>query len=113
MKNAIQIDLDYAEAYYYLGLTELKDGNPRPAYGALSKAVELDPGLMEAQLELGKLFNAARAPEQALEKADLILGKDPQNIDALILKSAVLLRLEKGGKVNAACGQLRVQHIKK
>lgn len=96
LKNAIQIDLEYAEAYYYLGLTELKSGNPRQAYGALAKAVELNPALMDAQLELGKLFNAARAPEQALQKADLVLAKDPDNTDALILKSAVLLRLDKG-----------------
>lgn len=45
--------------------------------------------------------------------------KRPKEIDILnfrdILEKAgvtVMLRLEKGGKVNAACGQLRVQHMK-
>ena len=45
--------------------------------------------------------------------------KRPKEIDIFnfrdILEKAgvtVMLRLEKGGKVNAACGQLRVQHIK-
>lgn len=46
--------------------------------------------------------------------------KRPKEIDILnfrdILEKAgvtVMLRLEKGGKVNAACGQLRAKHIKK
>jgi len=94
-KNAIQIDLKYAEAYYYLGLTGLKEGLPRKAYGALSKAVKLDPGMLAAQLELGKLFLAARDSEHALEKADVVLGSDPENTEAILLKSAALLRLEK------------------
>ncbi|MCB2184570.1 MAG: tetratricopeptide repeat protein [Desulfobulbaceae bacterium] len=101
LKNAIQIDLKYAEAYYYLGLTELKDGNPRKAYGALSKAVELNPDLLDAQQELGKLFLAGRAPDKALEKADLILAGQPENTDVLLLKSAALIRLEKQKEAEA------------
>ena len=45
--------------------------------------------------------------------------KRPKEIDILnfrdILEEAgvtVMLRLEKGGKVNAACGQLRAKHMK-
>ncbi len=46
--------------------------------------------------------------------------KRPKEIDIFNFRDilekvgvTVMLRLEKGGKVNAACGQLRVQHIKK
>ncbi|MEA2083332.1 MAG: tetratricopeptide repeat protein [Thermodesulfobacteriota bacterium] len=94
-KNAIQIDLKYAEAYYYLGLTELKERVPQKAFGALSKAVKLDHGLLGAQLELGKLLLGAGDSEHALEKADVVLGNDPENNEALLLKSAALLRFEK------------------
>lgn len=95
LKNAIQIDVNYAEAYHYLGLTELKAGNPRKAYGALSKAVELNPDLLDSQLELAKIFLAARAPDRALEKAEFVLSKEPANEMALLLKAAAWSRMDK------------------
>ena len=42
-QNALQIDPKFAAAYLWMGKTELKLKNPRGAYGALNKAVELRP----------------------------------------------------------------------
>ena len=42
-KNAAQIDPKYSDAYYMLGLTALKQGSLREAYGNLSKAVDSTP----------------------------------------------------------------------
>ncbi len=98
LKNAIQIDLKYAEAYYYLGLVELKDGKPRQAFGAMRKAAELQPDLLEAQLELGRLFLAARALEQAQEKATLLLNEDPDNQEAQLLQALIYFRRQNFAK---------------
>ncbi len=101
-KNAIQIDLDYAEAYYMLGMTELKQGNFRPAYGALMKAVELKPDLDEARLELGRLLLGGKALDRAAEAADLLLSHNPTNPDFRQFKASVLLaanKLEEAEKI--------------
>ena len=55
-KNAIQIDPKFADGYFMLGMVELKEGNFKQAYGSLSKAVELSPDNMKAQLHLGRLL---------------------------------------------------------
>ena len=59
-----------------LGMVELKEGNLRQAYGILSKAVELSPDNLEAQLHLGRLLLAGKAPEKAMEKARVLKPGD-------------------------------------
>jgi len=62
-KNAIQIDRKFGEAYYMLGMVELKQGNLKPAYGSFSKAAKLSPDHLNSHLHIGKLFLFAKAPE--------------------------------------------------
>jgi tetratricopeptide (TPR) repeat protein len=88
-KNAVQIDPKFADAYRMLGLLELKDGNFKNAYGDFLKVVELNPADLEAQYQLGKLFLGGGTPDKAMEKADLILKRDGNNIDGILLKGAV------------------------
>ena len=88
-KNAVQIDPKFADAYRMLGLLELKEGNFKNAYGDFLKVAELNPADMEAQYQLGKLFLGSGAPDKAMEKADLILKRDGNNIDGILLKGAV------------------------
>ncbi len=92
LKNAIQIDLKYAQAYYYLGMVELKEGNPRQAFGFIRKATELQPDLLAAHLELGRLFLGAKAFDQAQEKATLLLTSDPTNQDAKLLQASIFFQ---------------------
>jgi tetratricopeptide (TPR) repeat protein len=54
-KNALQLDDKFAEGHLWLGKTELHLKNPRGAFGAFSKAVELNPNLLEGQILLGNL----------------------------------------------------------
>ncbi|MBT8338855.1 MAG: tetratricopeptide repeat protein, partial [Desulfatitalea sp.] len=56
LKNAIQLNLKYAEAYYLLGMVELKDENAQKAFGYFNKAVELDEDQLEARAEAGHLY---------------------------------------------------------
>ena len=53
LKNTVQIDPEFAEAYALLGETYLKDKDFRPAFGYYNKAVELDPQCVEGWVNLG------------------------------------------------------------
>ncbi|HBO69305.1 MAG TPA: hypothetical protein DD658_03825 [Deltaproteobacteria bacterium] len=90
-RNAIQIDPKFADAYHMLGMTEIRRQNLKGAYGAFTKAVELDPGHFKAHNQLGRLFLAVREPDMAMEKAERILTEAPGDEDALLLKGAVLV----------------------
>lgn len=61
-KNAAQIDPKYSDAYYMLGLTALKQGNLREAYGSLSKAVDLAPSNTKARIELAGVLLREERP---------------------------------------------------
>ncbi|MEA2108938.1 MAG: tetratricopeptide repeat protein [Pseudomonadota bacterium] len=90
-KNALQVDQKFARAYQMLGMTYLKQNDFRNAYGTLHKAVELNADLLEAQVNLGKLLMLGRKPDEAMEKAELVLRREPDNQEALNLKAACLL----------------------
>src|SRR3990172_4530152 len=87
-RNAIQVDPTDANTQYKLGLAYLKQNAftyAQPAFIALSKAVELDPNLLDAQVKLGELYFLGRQSKNAAEKATLVLEKDPTHRDALLL----------------------------
>jgi tetratricopeptide (TPR) repeat protein len=92
LKNAIQIDPKFAQGYYHLGLVELSIFEYKNAIAYFNKAIELNPHLWEAQLELGQLYLAGEAIEKALEKAEFILNGNKENTQALQLKAEVLLQ---------------------
>src|SRR6266567_186 len=56
LKNAIQIDPKFADAWYLMGMVELKKGNLRGAFGDFNKTIELDPKNLKAHYEVGKMF---------------------------------------------------------
>lgn len=92
LKNALQIDPKYADAYYMIGLVSLKSGDARAAYGAFKKTVELAPQHWDAHIRIGRFLLSAGQADETLEKAELILKTDPKHEEALILKSAALLQ---------------------
>jgi len=90
-KNALQIDPNFAQGYYMLGMVELHEKNWKRAYGFLSKAVDLDVDLLDAQVALGKILMAAKQKDKAREKADLVLAGNPDHEDALLLLATCLM----------------------
>ena len=90
-KNAVQIDPNFACGHYYLGLTAQEERDFRRAFGYFTKAAELDPNLLEAQVEMGKYLLAAGRRKDAMRKAELALASKPDHQKALLLKSAVLI----------------------
>jgi tetratricopeptide (TPR) repeat protein len=90
-KNAIQIDPKYADAYYMLGMVELRTGNFNGAFTYFRKTAELQPKHLKAQIELGRLLLGSQMIDEAQEKASLVLTEDPKNVDGIILQSAIYL----------------------
>jgi tetratricopeptide (TPR) repeat protein len=91
LKNAIQIDHKFAEAFYMLGMVELKNENIQASFIDFSKASELKPDHIPSQLQLGRMYLAANLPDKALEKAAIVLKLDSHNEEAFFLKSAIYL----------------------
>jgi tetratricopeptide (TPR) repeat protein len=92
--NVTKLDAKDADAQYRLALSLLKVGglpNLQQAYGALSRAVELDKTNQDAQLKLGELYLRSNEPAKARERADVVLVSAPQNTEGLVLRGRSLI----------------------
>lgn len=103
LKNALKIDPQFAAGYSLMGTLQIQDRNFSNAYANFIRAVELDPNELEAQLGLCKLYFLQKTFDKVEEKADIILAKDPNHIEAGVLKSIALM---KGGKTSEALTRL-------
>lgn len=78
-RRALQRDLKYGEAYYRLGLTDIKLLAFGDAAKALRRAVDLQPANVDASMKLAEIFlvassqDAAHAPELRMEARELAL----------------------------------------
>jgi tetratricopeptide (TPR) repeat protein len=90
-RNAITIDPAKAEAYYLAGQAEMKQGKLQEAYAFFMKTVEKQADHIGANIQLGKLLLGAREFAKARERADLVLSKEPENPQALLLQGGILL----------------------
>ena len=54
--------------------------------------VELDPENSDAQLKLSTFYFLGKKFDEAREKVDAILAKEPNNIEALLLSGSLLAR---------------------
>ncbi len=97
-KKAIQRDPKFGEGYYRLGLAELKTGNIRDAYAALSNASTLlrdraDVKVAFADFLLLGYFESKNRPAvlytQLTKLTDELLAKDPNSYDGLRIKGAL------------------------
>src|ERR1700674_1115629 len=64
-RNAIKLDPRFAEAYYQLAQAEMSLELWKPAFAALQKTIELDPQRLDAHLDRGRLFLAAKEYQEA------------------------------------------------
>lgn len=99
-RNAIQKRPNSGEAYYRMGLAQLKQNELVDAYQAFSHAVALDPKNMDAKVQLGGLALAfyERGPghqaefyNQAAKLADQLLAPGGNRAAGLRLKAALAL----------------------
>jgi tetratricopeptide (TPR) repeat protein len=118
-RNALRKDMRFGEAYYRLGLTELRMEQRYwvDALRALRRAVELMPNHTEAKVRLADsllLFYLADARKpanlrQEIEAlADKLLEKDRNSVDGLRVKGYLLLRAD--NNYQEAIARLRRAH---
>src|SRR5271167_3281059 len=91
-RKALQIDHQYAEAYYRLGLTDIKLQAWADAFHSLDQATALDPNNLPAHLKLGEMLLSARRWEDARQQAAAALKLDPNNVNAYVLSGQVEFR---------------------
>lgn len=84
-----KIDPQNAEMFFMAGLIMLEQDKPDPAINNFQSAVEQDPDLIDAWLELGKIF-AQRGNRIALLYFDNALRVDSTNVTAMHEKAYYL-----------------------
>ncbi len=94
-RNALQIDGKNSQAWLMVGQIEEKETNWSQAFGAYSKAVELDPENAPARAKRGLLLLAGNDTAGALVEAEAVLSSNPRDPEALVLRSAINNRLDK------------------
>jgi len=112
-QNSIKRDPNFAEAFYRLGLAQLKIGAGQQAYESLRRAVELAPDRENFRVELGDLVLESyqrdrRKPkvlyDQLADNAKYLLVKNASSFDGLRLTAAVM---SIDGKFDEALIELR------
>jgi len=84
-RRAVQLNSQSAEAYYQLGINELRLQNLREAYRAFTRATELDPKQSSALIELAALKQVARKTDDSRALLQQALEIDSGNIRARVL----------------------------
>ena len=82
--EAKKINDDYAPIYNTLGLIKLRSKDVTGALNDFRKAAALDPGFIEAQLNIAAISLSSRSYKQAEEAFVAVLKKQPNNLDANI-----------------------------
>ena len=75
-RNAVRVDPRFVDAYYQLAQADAAQHAWTAAYASLEKAIELDPNRLDARLDRGRLYLAARQFDKAEDEANLILKQD-------------------------------------
>src|ERR1700747_3011645 len=105
-RNALRLDPRFAEAYYQLAQADLARHDWSAAYEYLEKAIELDPGRLDARLDRGRLFLAAREFDKAEDEANFILKQDSKHVAAYQLLGAALVGEQKPDTALAALSRV-------
>ena len=93
--NAIKQAPASSVAYRKLGLAHLAAGDAGAAYRSFTKAVDLDPADNEPRLEAARLLLRANMNDLAQVRAEQVLEREPDNLDAQIIAARALARLRR------------------
>ena len=99
LKNVIQIDPKYAEAYYLMGTVAEAEQSWQQALGLYTKATELDKEHLNAHARLGRFYLLMGHQNKARDEMELVLEKNPDHLLGRLLKAGIL---QKGGNSQAA-----------
>lgn len=82
--EAKKIDQNYAPIYNTLGLIKLRSKDVTGALTEFRKAVSIDPGLTEAQLNVAAISLSSRNYKQAEDAFQAVIKKLPNHIEATV-----------------------------
>src|ERR1700747_2545378 len=80
--RALQLDPRYVVALYKSAQCSERLGNWGAAFRELQRTVDLDPQNWPAQFDLGKIFLGAGKPQEAKDRALLVLRNNPKDVEA-------------------------------
>ncbi len=108
-EKALEINAESAHVHYLLGLTWLRENRMTPAIDALLRAIQLNPGHIEARLQLGAVFESLDRTDEAIAQYqaayDRTVPGTSQHEDAgRRLRYTVATRHAKRGEVDIALG---------
>jgi tetratricopeptide (TPR) repeat protein len=89
-ENAILLGIDEAVLHNRLGLIALREDNVIEAYSEFRRAVELEPGLTSAWVNIGAMALSFRDYDAALEAFELVLANRPDDLDTRLSYGAAL-----------------------
>ena len=104
---AIALYPQYATAYNYLGVAEIRGGETLPAQEAFQQATKLNDKYSDALLNLGKIMYQQKKYAEAEAALGRVVSIDPQNTLALTLLAQTQLV---SGKLDLALGNARRAH---
>lgn len=93
-RNAIALDAKYGDAHLKLAEAYVKTSELPKAMGEYIRAADLLPANVEANLQATKFLLLARRFEDAKARAELVLAREPKNLDAQIAKATALAGLK-------------------
>ena len=94
-RNALRLDPRFVDAYYQLAQAGLAQHDWNAAYAALEKTIDLDPTRLDARLDRGRLYLAARQFKNAEDEANFILKQQSSDVGAYQLLGAALIGEQK------------------
>ncbi|RDH81023.1 MAG: hypothetical protein DIZ80_12940 [endosymbiont of Galathealinum brachiosum] len=102
IKNVLQIDPKFAEAYFLLGKVEESKMELIKAIGNYQKAIELNPELNQAKINTARIYVIAGTDhtiKEAMRLLDEVKKTEPENIEASLI--AATLEYKVGSKEKA------------
>jgi len=102
LRYSIEINPNFAEAHFMLGMALAKQGLHNPALWHFSKCIEIAPENLEARLKMVEAFYETNRFQLAYTTNETVLEREPENIHALLLKAKILIQEGKDDGSNQA-----------
>ena len=93
-RNALQLNRKMTKAIWGQVLVAEKQAKPRQQYKLLNTVLINEPEHLQALVKLGRLLLLAGQLDKALEKSDLSMKINNQDLSVLSLRAAVMLKLD-------------------
>lgn len=94
-ENAILQGIDAAVLHNRLGLIALQMDDVNVAYQEFQRAVQLDPGLLEAHTNIGAMALSFRDYEAALRALQMVLAERPDDVDVKLSYGVALRGMDR------------------